>query len=192
MFIVCPSFFFAGYIPKKQHFYADRYAETCHNAFTSFEIDQNKHQEKMEELRNATLGKNVVSLHPIAPKAKPFYANMDGTQFAVASHFTLDRQPRRYFVSGYTGFIPRARKRLGQGYPIIASQAFEERNTDIERRQRTLSEPVALHQAEERVSALVGIYPKETGLIPLYTGHVPGLYCAVNMVLVQVHNSIYN
>ncbi len=128
----------------------------------------------MEELRNATMGKNVISLKPIAPKAQPYYANMDGTQFAMASHFTLDNQPRRYFLSGYTGFIPRARKRLGQGYPIIASQSYEERNADIERRRRTLSEPITVHQPQEKVSALVGIYPKENGLIPLYTGHVPG------------------
>jgi len=138
-------------------------------------MDQNKHQQKMEELRNATLGKNVISLKPIAPKADPYYVNLDSTQFATASHFTLDGQPRRYFVSGYTGFIPRARKRLGQGYPVIATQSYEERMADTERRRRTLSEPVVLRQPEEKVSGLVGIYPKETGLIPLYTGHVPGV-----------------
>lgn len=127
----------------------------------------------MAELREATLGKNIIPLHPIAPKAKQYFTT-ENSQYSTSSHVTLDGRPQRYFMSNYAGFVPRVRKYLGQGYPIIASQAFMEHVEDGKRRLRTMSEPITLDLPKEKVSAMVGIYPKESGLIPRYTGHIPG------------------
>ena len=164
----------AGFIPARQHQFGSRYAEICHKAFTTFEKEQIKHQSKMAELREATLGKSVIHLTPISSKAKPYFSTTENSQYSMASHVTLDGRPQRYFVSGYTGFVPRVRKYLGQGYPIISSLAFREHIEDGKRRLRTRSEPIILDQPKEKVSVLVGIYPKETGLIPRYSGHIPG------------------
>lgn len=85
-----------------------------------------------------------------------------------------DCYPNRFFISGYTGFVPKARRYLGLGYPIVTCHALQEHTAEGKRLNLTKNEPIDLHKPTEKVVSSVGLYPKETGLLPRYTGHIPG------------------
>ena len=163
-----------GCIPKEQHHFGNCYAKSCHRAFTDFQTDQNKQQHKMAGLRNATFGKEATPLTPIAAKAKPYFSAARDSRFSTSYSSTPDGYRDRVFVSGYTGFIPRIQKYIGHGYPIISHQAFREHTEAGKERLKTMRLPIILDQPQGRMSAMVGIYPRECGLVPHYAGHVPG------------------
>jgi len=79
-------------------------------------------------------------------------------------------------ISGYTGFVPRARPRLGMGYPIITHEALNEFTNDTNRLQNLKSQSITIRRPEVSVLDSKLIYPLESGLVPHYTGHIPGMF----------------
>ena len=178
-----------GFIPKGQNYFGDRYAESSRYAISSFENDQQLYQSKINELQtlsrhqtndsdrqNFTTAQNTTPLIPIANKAAPFlpaYAKKHSV-----SPFALPHgHPNKYFMSGYMGFVPRSEKYFGQGYPINTKRALIEFAEDGMRMQETQQKSFTLEPPEREKTAPMdqyAIYPKSTGLIPHYTGHIPG------------------
>ena len=87
-----------------------------------------------------------------------------------------DDHPQKYHMSGYTGFVPKARKYLGQSYPTITRYALQEQAAEGKRLDKTCNEPIKVFRPVEKVKTVVGIYPKDTGLVPHFTGHIPGRF----------------
>ena len=77
-------------------------------------------------------------------------------------------------ILGYTGFVPRSRAHLGMGYPTITNLALNEFTDDIKRHDGVMHEGVRLEAPKYHVTDGKPIYPVETGLVPHYTGHIPG------------------
>lgn len=128
------------------------------------------------ERKTHTVAQNTTPLVPIAEKAKPFlpsYSKKHST-----SPFALPYgHPNKYFMSGYMGFVPRLEKYFAQGYPVNTKRALVEFAEDGIRLQESQDKPFTLKPpAGERTSPIGQsmIYPKSTGLIPHYTGHIPG------------------
>ena len=185
-----------GFIPKGQNYFGCRYAESSRYAIKSFEGDQQLYQSKMDELqtlsqqqendskrKNHTIAQNTTPLMPIAEKAKPFlpaYSKKHST-----SPFALPYgHPSKYFMSGYMGFVPRLEKYFAQGYPINTKRALVEFAEDGIRLQESQEKPFTVESPAEEKTSPGGqsmIYPKSTGLIPHYTGHIPGNYCVKNL-----------
>ena len=181
---------YTGYIPKGLHHFGCRYAEICHYAISSFETDQQKNDDKNKELQTLrgfqsdpgsresfTLAQNSTPLRPINPKAKP-YLPAYAKQHSISPFYMPDDHPQKYHMSGYTGFVPKARKYLGQSYPTITRYALQEQAAEGKRLQRTANDPVKVFRPVEKVRTTVGIYPKDTGLVPHFTGHIPGMLCS--------------
>ena len=177
---------YTGYIPKGLHHFGCRYAEICHYAISSFESDQQKNDNKNKELQalrgyqsdpgsreSFTLAQNSTPLRPINSKAKP-YLPAYAKQHSISPFYMPDDHPQKYHMSGYTGFVPKARKYLGQSYPTITRYALQEQAGEGKRLDRTANEPVKVFRPVEKVRTTVGIYPKDTGLVPHFTGHIPG------------------
>lgn len=82
-----------------------------------------------------------------------------------------------YFrITGYTGFVPRSRDQLGLGYPIITHLALNEFTDDLRAKSATqASEGVQVDRSAPAMMHGKPIYPVETGLVPHYTGHIPGM-----------------
>lgn len=195
------AFLLTGFIPKGQNYFGCRYAESSRYAINSFENDQRRCQSKMDELqtlsqqqeddsqrKDFTTAQNTTPLMPIAEKAKPFlpaYSKKHST-----SPFALPYGHRdKYFMSGYMGFVPRLEKYFAQGYPINTKRALVEFAKDGMRLQESQEKPFTLEQppAGDRTAPVdqSKIYPKSTGLIPHYTGHIPGYFMSK---FLSIHN----
>ena len=81
---------------------------------------------------------------------------------------------QKFFMSGYTGFVPKARKYLGQGYPIITRKALHEDAIESSRLEAARHAPVVVNRQSELLVPLSVLYTKGQGLMPHYTGHIPG------------------
>lgn len=72
--------------------------------------------------------------------------------------------------AGFTGFVPRARFLIGTGYPITTNRAL------LEFSQMTLRKGgrSGTEKGGAVLSSLGKTYPADGGLLPRYTGYVPG------------------
>ena len=140
-------------------------------------------QENDSKRKDYTIAQNTTPLMPIAEKAKPFlpaYSKKHST-----SPFALPYgHSNKYFMSGYMGFVPRLEKYFAQGYPINTKRALVEFAEDGIRLQKSQEKPFTVESPAEEKTAPGGqsmIYPKSMGLIPHYTGHIPGYLCVTNL-----------
>lgn len=176
---------YTGYIPKGLHYFGNRYAETCDQALTYFEEEQDKLLQKTNELkaltRRHTAPPSIASgssqmttpLRPIASKAQTYRPD-HSKKYSTPPYYMPDGDHEKYHISGYTGFIPKARKYIGQSYPVTTCLAHREHSAEGERLKRSWNEPIKIIRPVEKVMGSVGIYPKDTGIVPRYTGHIPG------------------
>lgn len=112
-------------------------------------------------------------LKPIASRPKP-YLPAYSKQHSISPFFMPNGHPEKYFMSGYTGFIPKAQKYIGQSYPIITCNALQEHFRECERLEASLQEPVVLQRPRQTAPPTSILYSKGCGLMPHYTGHIPG------------------
>lgn len=177
---------YTGYIPQQLNHFGLRYAEICHNAIGSFEKGQKKYQDYTNDISSlsrlqgdpdarpyVTLAQNTTPMPPISDKAKP-YLPAYAKQHSISPFYMPDGHPQQYYMAGYTGFIPKARKHFGQSYPTTTTLALREHKAEATRLNHSLNEPVNLSRVTEKVLPTSKIYPKTTGLVPHYTGHIPG------------------
>ena len=82
-------------------------------------------------------------------------------------------------MSGYTGFVPKAQKYLGQSYRTITRRALQDFAGEEKRMREMKNAPVSVARPEIRGKALATVYPRDSGLMPHYTGHIPGQYCYI-------------
>lgn len=182
---------YTGFIPRSEHFFGKRYAMNCHGAISDFERDHRNHKQNADELRlteamqSGKIDKNsvpnlppirskyITPLKSVAAEAKP-YISRSMVKSAESPFYMDNENEMKSFMSGYTGFVPRARPRLGMGYPIITHEALNEFTTDTARLQGLKSQPITIHRHVAQVRDSKHIYPVESGLVPHYTGHIPG------------------
>lgn len=171
--------FLLGYIPKGHNHFGCRYAEACHYAITSFEDEYHKHEAKMSGIKGTsrtplTSPQSLdTPLKPIAARPKP-YLPAYTKQHSISPYYMPNGHPDKYFMSGYTGFIPKAQKYLGQSYPIVTGNALQDHFRECEKREASLQAPVVLDQPLLTPCPTSILYSSGSGFIPNYTGHIPG------------------
>lgn len=166
---------YTGYIPKKLHYFGSRYAQTSRYAISDFRVDREHRKEKMKSVSDSEMPLGSVSSKP-AP-----YPPMYNKQYPVSPFVMPIGHPQKFFMSGYTGFVPKARKYLGQGYPIITHRALDEDAQESARFNIAKHAPVVLDKTSVPLLPLSTLYTKGQGLMPHYTGHIPGTSHAVNI-----------
>ena len=82
--------------------------------------------------------------------------------------------PKKFLMSGYTGFVPRARGEMGVGYPLLTNKALCEFTNESDRLKRVKDLPVIVERPVIKIVDTKPIYTKDSGQVPHYTGHVPG------------------
>ncbi|KAM6975928.1 ciliary microtubule inner protein 2B [Tautogolabrus adspersus] len=165
---------YTGFIPKSQNYFASSYSETCRRALTEF------HQERRARIQRRSSDLPAVVNYQFKRPSPPFTAISD----KVLSYKPLkpfiplgkpylmgDDDPNKYFISGFTGHVPKSRFLIGKGYPITTNQALiqfgEQRRSDTTSRNST-------ERKDSSVTATPTIYPSNSGVVPAFTGHIPG------------------
>ncbi|XP_028830638.1 ciliary microtubule inner protein 2B [Denticeps clupeoides] len=170
---------YTGFIPKRQNYFSRTYTETCHDALAEFERDrqrrvqiatsdgpittcQNSHGTKSRRL-NTPL--TAISMEPMTVKSpnpwKP-----------CGSPYLMDENsPHKYFMSGFTGYVPKSRFLMGTSYPIATNKALIQFGREMRNASSSLG-----HPGDDAVTLphVPAIYPPDRGLLPSYTGHVLG------------------
>ncbi|XP_071481424.1 ciliary microtubule inner protein 2B-like [Diadema antillarum] len=212
---------YTGYIPKSQHFYGNRYAVICHDAVSNFESDQQVERKKKDDMKTIQCiqaGKLDASQSPEGASFKPTrtsplskvpgaksgrfnFTSKKKTEHSLSPYYMSDSNPQKFFMSGYTGFVPNARGLTGMGYPMLTNRAliaFADDPNPRMARLRSHAAPAApgtkgveckaspaakLPPVKEKIledmrklcgRQLPVIYPVDSGLVPHYTGHIPG------------------
>ncbi|CAM9490612.1 unnamed protein product [Lampetra planeri] len=186
---------YTGFIPRAECFFSHTYADTCRDALRLFEKEQ-----RMPSRPLTCLAKEV-----------PLYRSSPALR-VLNSPYNMDSDdPYKWFMSGYTGYVPRERFLIGAGYPVTTNRALREFSSKLDRtsawRGGTMAplspwkpdlldgmRPHTHHEgkAVATLTALPGhlpdivqhkgaqppsrnvIYAPDMGLIPNYTGYVPG------------------
>nr|XP_025964023.1 protein FAM166B [Dromaius novaehollandiae] len=111
--------------------------------------------------------------HPAAAAALPAsapYVWPHAFQPQHSPYSMEDDDPQKYFISGFTGFVPRARFLIGTGYPITTNRALLEFSQMVLKR----GDRTETKKGSTILPPLGKTYPVETGLLPHYAGYVPG------------------
>lgn len=184
---------YTGFIPKSQHYFGKRYAENCTNAISDFEGAQRGNSHKIRQLRMTEAlqsgkilpkdtkdtampeitAKYPTPLKPISKKAQPFISQSTPQHTRSPYFMENDNKDKRY-MSGYTGFVPRSRGLLGMGYPLITHHALNDFTDEVKRLQQSKQKPIQIHREIVAKANTAIVYPVEMGLVPHYTGHIPG------------------
>ncbi|XP_033121935.1 protein FAM166B-like [Anneissia japonica] len=162
---------YTGYIPKGEHYYGSRYAKTCLNAIADFEKDQIAYRNKVAQIKKKDI--DVDPMKHLRPMKVP-YVSPNEKQHSTSPYYMKNNDPGKCFVSGYTGFVPKARNLIGMGYPIITHEALNSFTGDLEKTRTRMDHPVKLTRLSPVRKEFRRIYTLDTGLVPHYTGHIPG------------------
>ncbi|XP_006818417.1 ciliary microtubule inner protein 2B-like [Saccoglossus kowalevskii] len=112
-------------------------------------------------------------MKPTAKTAKP-YCSLYSDQHSTSPYLMKNEDSKKCFMSGYTGFVPKARGLLGVGYPKLTHNALNEFTTEHGNVLKNRYKPVTLQRDASKVHDSKLIYPISSGLVPQYTGHIPG------------------
>ncbi|XP_020485529.1 ciliary microtubule inner protein 2B [Labrus bergylta] len=168
---------YTGFIPNRQNYFACRYSETCRRALTEFDQERRARiQRQSSDLPAVANCSNCQFKRP----SPPFTAISDkvfsykplkpviplGRPYAMG-----DDDPNKYFISGFTGHVPKSRFLVGKGYPVTTNQALIQ--FGAQRRSDATSQNFT-ERKETSVAAKSTIYPSNSGVVPAFTGHIPG------------------
>ncbi|XP_025894942.1 protein FAM166B [Nothoprocta perdicaria] len=191
--IVIPGY--TGFIPRSQHFFAKTFSEIYKEAKSDFAkqrlraagteqawlktqpLPQGPAQER--DVRRAgargyltvALGLSPTLLRPGCHQGHPAPAAAAAVAAPGPRAYSMeDDDPQKYFISGFTGFVPRARFLIGKSYPVTTNRALLEfSQMALKRGGRSETK-----EGSTILPPLGKTYPTETGLLPRYAGYVPG------------------
>ncbi|XP_029921584.1 ciliary microtubule inner protein 2B [Myripristis murdjan] len=167
---------YTGFIPKRRCYFAHTYTETCRKALSEFNQD-----------RSTRVRLQSTDLPAVSKSINPQFKKMDTPLTATSKNLTTymsvdpwkplespysmdDESPHKYFMSGFTGYVPKSRFLIGTSYPVTTNRALILFGKQMQR------DLTSLDISGEKDDTLppIPIYSSNHGLMPAYAGHVPG------------------
>ncbi|XP_039273108.1 ciliary microtubule inner protein 2B-like [Styela clava] len=179
---------YTGYIPKSQHYFAKSYAEVCRSALAHHEYEQRQIKDKQKEMRkvlgmnsgkvrlNTERDKHMSSTHQTTMSqndAKQYKPSEEFRPYG-SPYFMADSNDMKWFKSGYTGFVPRTRELIAMDYPTMTSRGLSTFTNGMAANQNRKNAPIQLEKRESNPQDKTVIYPMNRGMVPHYTGYIPG------------------
>ncbi|XP_051821301.1 protein FAM166B isoform X2 [Antechinus flavipes] len=155
---------YTGFVPRSQHIFAKRCTQVWAEALRDFtshlgtgykellEAEKKELEPKAEDEKESEKHLKLELQSEQKPKASPY--SMD------------DRDPEKFFISGFTGFVPRARFHFGSSFPVLTNQALQEFGQMC---------PGARGQRDQKhIPSLSRTYLKNLGMVPCYRDYGSG------------------
>ncbi|CAH6790297.1 Fam166b [Phodopus roborovskii] len=151
---------YTGFIPQARFIFAKNCNQVWAEAMNDFiqRPGQQESHELSQEVKGEEVGKEQ-GLEPQEPELKQEVAQ-------VSPYSMDDTDPQKFFMSGFTGYVPRARFLFGSSFPVLTNQALQEFGQMCSR-DRVQKDPKPL-------SPLPRPNFQSLGLLPHYGGYVPG------------------
>nr|XP_021514131.1 protein FAM166B isoform X1 [Meriones unguiculatus] len=151
---------YTGFIPQAQFIFAKNCNQVWAEAMNDF--TQRCGEQASHELPREAKGEREEKGH--GPEAEEPVLKQTVGQ---ASPYSMDdTDPQKFFMSGFTGYVPRARFFFGSGFPVLTNQALQEFGQTCSRG-RAPKDPKPL-------SPLPRPSFQSLGLLPHYGGYIPG------------------
>ncbi|XP_015261021.1 PREDICTED: protein FAM166B [Gekko japonicus] len=183
LFSCCTIPGYTGFIPRAQHYFAKTYSQICKEAGQEFARQLVRGAGGRQARPVALTPQDVTPEVDLPPgEEKPrLAASPRGPSCASKPHpapaAVEDGGPQKYFISGFTGFVPRARYLIGASYPTLSRQAWAEFRQTLRKHQQEASLEGGAHRRSDGRALpplVVKTYPTDKGLLPHYQGYVPG------------------
>ncbi|XP_078414429.1 ciliary microtubule inner protein 2B [Cetorhinus maximus] len=182
---------YTGFVPRRNIYFSKTYRETCTDAVSDFEREQLKiasKKQEMELINALQTGKARAQteqekklltvnyrtpLKAITTNPVPYHS-LHSYKLLTSPYFMQNEDPNKHFMSGYKGHVPRARFLLGTSFPTLTHSALIEFSQMVNK-SKPASIPAGNSVKEgETLPWIRHIYPSEMGMMPQYTGYVPG------------------
>ncbi|CAI9718548.1 Hypothetical predicted protein [Octopus vulgaris] len=179
---------YTGCIPCLQNYHGQTFRNIWRDSLTEFEYNQIKNNLRRQQLGFEPSSQvcdvkchsgflklpevPTLSMTQTAPDFLPFYSKTQTRpHISVLQRDNID--PQKYHIPGYAGFVPRYRPLIGRVYPELTHQALCQFTDEMERREM---KPTTAAASEcKKGLADTYIYPEKSSIVPMYTGHIPGL-----------------
>ncbi|KAM6183802.1 ciliary microtubule inner protein 2B [Erethizon dorsatum] len=155
---------YTGFVPQAQFIFAKNCSQVWAEALNDFTLwrgDQGR-----QELAKETKGdkdQEPKSESELAVEEEP-ELKLEGEQ--VLPYSMDDTDPQKFFMSGFTGYVPRARFLFGSSFPVLTNQALQEFGQKYSKG--------SARQDPRPSPPFSRTYLQNLGLLPHYGGYVPG------------------
>ncbi|XP_021077705.1 protein FAM166B isoform X1 [Mus pahari] len=152
---------YTGFIPRAQFIFAKNCNQVWAEAMSEF--TRRRGEQESHQLPEAAKGEKEVE-EDQGPEAEEPPLKQE---LAHASPYSMDNtDPHKFFMSGFTGYVPRARFLFGSSFPVLTNQALQEFGQMCTRGR--------VHKDPKPLSPLPRPKFENLGLLPHYGGYVPG------------------
>ncbi|KAK6305382.1 hypothetical protein J4Q44_G00241620 [Coregonus suidteri] len=131
---------YTGFVPKSQNYFSRMYPETCRETLSEFDRDQQRRVRLASAIplvsNNTTSEFNPRRLSTpltVISKEPAPYKTMDPWKPKGSPYIMADSSPHKYFISGFTGYVPKSRLLIGTGYPITTNKALVQFGKEMRR-----------------------------------------------------------
>ncbi|KAM6169700.1 ciliary microtubule inner protein 2B [Rhynchocyon petersi] len=153
---------YTGFVPRAQFIFAKNSSQMWAEALNGF-TQWHRGQESQELPKQDKGGRDVEQNQELPPEPEP---ELEQEAEPVSPYSMDDRDPRKFFMSGFTGYVPRARFLFGSSFPVLTNQALQEFGQKYSKG-RGQKDPAPLPPISRT-------HPQNLCLLPNYGGHVPG------------------
>nr|KAF6433351.1 family with sequence similarity 166 member B [Molossus molossus] len=155
---------YTGFVPQAQFIFAKNCSQVWTEALNNF--TQWHGEQGSQKLPKEVKGEDLEKDHQ-EPKPEPELEAEEPELGQEASPYSMDdRDPHKFFMSGFTGYVPRARFLFGSSFPVLTNRALQEFG-------QMYSQGKA-QKGLDHLPPLSRTYPQNLGLLPNYGGYVPG------------------
>ncbi|XP_078077866.1 ciliary microtubule inner protein 2B [Mustelus asterias] len=177
---------YTGFVPRRKIYFSKTFRETCADAVGDFEREQLKIASKKQEMEliNALQTGKIraqteqekklltvnyrTPLKAITTNPVPYHS-LHSYKVLTSPYIMQNEDPNKHFISGYKGHVPHVQFLLGSSYPTLTNCALIKFDQMVNK-----SKCLTGNSEGESLPQIMHIYPSEMGMMPLYTGHIPG------------------
>ncbi|XP_036594272.1 protein FAM166B [Trichosurus vulpecula] len=155
---------YTGFVPRSQHIFAKRCTQVWAEALRDFTSHLGTGYKELPEAEKKEL--ECKTQHEKSEPEKHLKLELEPEQKTKVSPYSMDdKDPDKFFISGFTGYVPRARFHFGSTFPILTNQALQEFGQMC---------PGARGQRDPKLlPSLSRTYLQNLGMVPYYKGYVP-------------------